>query len=133
MLEQLPNRIYPNGIKSDVSGMAEAFEKGRKLLSSQSYEIKSFIADGDRLSVEALWTGTLALAFGSLAAGSQMRAHSAMFFQFKDGKVVRQRNYDWLRAVVNMVRSMHREKAALSGKNQRRRWANRPEDTRAMQ
>ena len=94
VIEQLPNRIYPNGLKSDVSRMADAFEKGRKLLSSQSYEIKSFIADGDKLSIEVRWTGTLALAFGSLAAGSQMRADSAMFFQFKGGKIVSQRNYD---------------------------------------
>jgi ketosteroid isomerase-like protein len=94
VLEQLPNRIYPHGIKSGISTMAEAFEKGRKLLSSQSYEIKSFVVDGDWLSVEVLWTGTLALAFGSLAVGSQMRAHSAMFFQFKDGKIVSQHNYD---------------------------------------
>jgi len=94
LLEQFPNRIYPKGIKSDVSSMAEAFEKGRKLLSSQSYELKSCVADGDSVSVEVLWTGTLAVAFGSLAAGSQMRAYSAMFFEFKDGKIVRQRNYD---------------------------------------
>ena len=74
--------------------MAEAFEKGRKLMSSQSYELKSWVANGDRLSVEVLWTGTLAVPFGRLAAGSQMRAHSAMFFQFKDGKIGSQRNYD---------------------------------------
>lgn len=74
--------------------MAEAFEKGRKLLSSQSYEIKSCVAEGDALSIEVLWTGTLAVPFGSLSVGSQMRAHSAMFFQFKDGKIVSQRNYD---------------------------------------
>lgn len=94
VVEQLPNRIYPNGIKSGVSKMAEAFEKGRKLLSAQSYEISNCIAEGDRVSVEVLWTGTLAVAFGSMAGGSQMRAHSAMFFQFKDGKIVSQRNYD---------------------------------------
>jgi len=94
LVEQLPNRIYPNGIRSGVSQMAEAFEKGRKLLSSQSYEIKSSIVDGDELSIEVLWTGILALPFGSLSVGAQMRAHSAMFFQFKDGKIVSQRNYD---------------------------------------
>lgn len=93
VLEQLPNRIYPNGIRSGVSRMAEAFE-GRKLLSSQSYEIKSCIVEGDKLSIEVLWTGTLALPFGSLSVGSQIRAHSSMFFQFKDGKIVSQRNYD---------------------------------------
>jgi len=33
-------------------------------------------------------------AFGSLTIGSEMRADSAMFFVFKDGKIVSQRNYD---------------------------------------
>jgi ketosteroid isomerase-like protein len=56
--------------------------------------IRGCVADGDRLSIEVLWTGTLALAFGSLSVGSQVRAHSAMFFHFKDGKIASQRNYD---------------------------------------
>lgn len=94
VVEQFPNRIYPNGIKSGPAGMAEAFEKGRKLLLSQTYEIKNSVVDGDRLSIEVLWTGTLAMPLSSLAAGSQMRAYSAMFFQFKDGKIISQRNYD---------------------------------------
>jgi len=94
VVEQLPNRIYPNGIKSEVSKVAEAFEKGRKLLSSQTYEITSSVADGDKLSIEVIWTGTLAVAFGNLPIGSQMRAHSAMFFQFEDGRIRSQRNYD---------------------------------------
>jgi len=93
-MEQLPNRIYPNGIRGNVSQMAEGFAKGRKLLSSQTYEIKNSVVLEDRVAVEVLWTGTLALSFGSLSTGSQMRAHSAMFFQFKDGKISSQRNYD---------------------------------------
>jgi ketosteroid isomerase-like protein len=56
VLEQLPNRIYPNGVRSGVSRMAEAFEKGRKLLSSQTYELKSFVAEGESLAIEVLWT-----------------------------------------------------------------------------
>lgn len=94
VMEQLPNRIYPNGIRSGVSRMAEAFEKGRKLLSSQSYEIKNCVVNDDKVALEVLWTGKLAISFGSLAAGSEMRAHSAMFFEFADGKIVSQRNYD---------------------------------------
>ena len=74
--------------------MAEAFEKGRKLLSSQSYEIKNCVVNDDKVALEVLWTGKLAISFGSLAAGSEMRAHSAMFFEFADGKIVSQRNYD---------------------------------------
>jgi len=54
VLEQLPNRIYPNGVRSGITRMAEAFEKGRKLLSSQRYEIRSCVAGGDELSIEVL-------------------------------------------------------------------------------
>ena len=94
VMEQLPNRIYPQGIRGTLPQMAESFAKGRKLLSSQTYEIKNAVADGEHVAVEVLWTGTLAVSFGTLAAGSQMRCHSAMFFEFKDGKIARQRNYD---------------------------------------
>lgn len=74
--------------------MKEAFEKGRKLLASQTYEIRKSIALGDSVAVEVWWTGTLAIAFGNLAAGAKLRAHSAMFFEFQDGKISAQRNYD---------------------------------------
>ena len=94
MMEQFPNRIYPKGIRSGVARMAEAFGAGRKLLSSQTYEIKNSLATADSVAVEVLWTGTLAVSFGALTAGSQMRAFSAMFFEFIDGKICRQRNYD---------------------------------------
>jgi ketosteroid isomerase-like protein len=94
VMEQLPNRIYPTGIRAGVSKMAEAFEKGRKLLSSQTYEVKSYVVNGEKVAVEVLWIGKLAFPLGSLAAGSEMRAHSAMFFEFHGGRIVSQRNYD---------------------------------------
>ena len=94
IVEQLPNRIYPHGLRADRLHMSETFAKGRTLLSSQAYEIKNAIAEGNVVSVEVLWTGTLAIAFGSLSAGTQMRCHSAMFFEFRDGKIASQRNYD---------------------------------------
>jgi len=94
VMEQLPNRIYPKGIRSGVSEMAAAFEKGRKLLSKQAYEIKQHVVNGDSVAMEVLWIGRLAVPFGDLAVGAEMRAHSAMFFEFKDGKIASQRNYD---------------------------------------
>jgi ketosteroid isomerase-like protein len=93
-LEQLPNRIYPQGLHSNITKAAEGFEMGRKLLSSQTYEIKNAVVHENSVAVEVLWTGTLAIAFGNLTAGSPMRAHSAMFFEFNDGKISSQRNYD---------------------------------------
>jgi ketosteroid isomerase-like protein len=94
VMEQLPNRIYPQGLRATISQMARAFEKGRKLLSSQTYEIKNAVTNGDSVAVEVLWTGTLAVSFGALTAGSFMRCHSSMFFEFKNGKICSQRNYD---------------------------------------
>ena len=94
VVEQLPNRIYPNGARATVPEMAASFEKGRKLFSSQKYEIKNAVANGDTLALDVLWSGKLAVAFGNLQVGSFMRAHSAMFLNFRDGKIVAQRNYD---------------------------------------
>lgn len=94
VMEQLPNRIYRQGVRGTFAQMEAAFEKGRKLLSQQTYEIKNAVVRDHLVAAEVLWTGTLAVGFGRLAAGSQMRCHSAMFFEFVDGKISTQRNYD---------------------------------------
>jgi len=94
VVKQLPNRIYPNGSSAGVAQIAAAFEKGRKLFSRQTYAITSEASNGDTVVLEVLWTGQLAIPFGSIAAGGEMRAHSAMFMEFRDGNIVAQRNYD---------------------------------------
>jgi ketosteroid isomerase-like protein len=52
------------------------------------------LPQGDRVALEVEWTGTLALPFGGLPAGSPMKAYFAMFLEFQEGKIARQRNYD---------------------------------------
>jgi ketosteroid isomerase-like protein len=94
VLEQLPNRIYPQGLRSNVSQVPEAFAKGRQIFSRQTYEITNAAETDNIVALEVLWTGTLAIPFGTLSAGSQMRCHSAMVLEFRDGKIVAQRNYD---------------------------------------
>ena len=94
LVEQKPNRIYPHGMRADVAQIAEAFEKGPKTFSRQTYEIVSGAVSGNTVVLEVLWTGTLAVPFASLAVGTEMRAHSAMFMEFSDGRIVTQRNYD---------------------------------------
>jgi ketosteroid isomerase-like protein len=94
VLEQLPNRIYPMGLRSSVSQVPAAFDKGRGIFSRQTYEVTDEVTSGNTVALEVLWTGTPAIRFGTLAAGSQMRCHSAMFIEFRDGKIVAQRNYD---------------------------------------
>jgi len=94
VIEQLPNRIYPSGARAKALETRESFEKGRKLFSSQRYEITKEVVNADMVALEVLWTGKVATSLGNLQAGSEMRAHSAMFLEFRDGKIVAQRNYD---------------------------------------
>ena len=92
--EELPNRVVPDGKRRKLAGILEAAERGQKVLSAQRFEIRSAVATGDRVILEVLWVGTLAIPFGTIPAGGEMRAHSAMFLEFRDGKIAAQRNYD---------------------------------------
>jgi ketosteroid isomerase-like protein len=93
-IEQLPNKIYPQGLRATVAHIPESFEKGRKIFARQTYEITNEVVNGNIVALEVLWTGTLAVPFGALSAGQEIRAHSAMFMEFRDSKIVAQRNYD---------------------------------------
>jgi ketosteroid isomerase-like protein len=92
--EEFPNRLSPNGRRNDLAGMLEGAEKGQRILSKQHYEIVHELAMGSRVALEVIWTGTMAAAVGTFAAGQEMRAHFAMFLEFRDGKIAAQRNYD---------------------------------------
>ncbi len=92
--EELPNRIVPEGKRRKLAGILEGAERGQKVLTAQRFEIRSAVATGDRVILEVLWVGTLAIPFGTIPIGGEMRAHSAMFLEFRDGKIVAQRNYD---------------------------------------
>ena len=91
---ELPNRLKAKGDRRGVAQMAADLEKSRTLLSNQSYEVLEYAERGCYLIVEVNWRGTLAVPVGTLAAGNEMVAHSAIAFSFEDGKIVRQRNYD---------------------------------------
>jgi len=91
---ELPNRLNPHGSVSDLPTLLERAKQGQRLLRSQRYDVQSEVAQGPRVAVEAIWTGTLAMPFGSLAAGATMKAHFAMFFELREGRIFSQRNYD---------------------------------------
>ena len=43
--------------------------------------------------LETIWSAKLAVGFGKLAPGDKIRAHFAQVFEFRDGLIVRIRNY----------------------------------------
>ncbi|MCB9307325.1 MAG: nuclear transport factor 2 family protein, partial [Lewinellaceae bacterium] len=57
-------------------------------------EVKNLLSVGDTVVLECIWRGTLAIPIGNIPAGGQMTAYFAQVFEFRDGKIYRQRNYD---------------------------------------
>lgn len=91
---ELPNRLNPTGQTSDLATIVARSLQGRKVMSSQAYEILSEMCVGDSVAIETRWTGVLAIPFRTIPAGGQMTAQLAMFFECRDGRIRRQRNYD---------------------------------------
>ncbi|MGY4828216.1 nuclear transport factor 2 family protein [Sphaerotilaceae bacterium SBD11-9] len=91
---ELPNKLNPTGGQSDLPTLLKRAEQGQKLLQHQSYEVRSAVAQRSCVAVEAQWSAVLAVPVASLPAGATMRAHFAMFFEFSEGRISRQRNYD---------------------------------------
>ena len=91
---EFPNALNPKGQKSDLASAIERSLKGKHILRSQRFAIANVVADGERVAIELEWTGVLAIPIASLPAGGEMRAHFAIFLEFRDGKIRRQRNYD---------------------------------------
>ena len=91
---ELPTTLNPRGGRSDLPTLLTRAEQGRTLLRTQSYVVLSEVAQANRAAVEAAWTGILASPMGPLESGSSIRAHFAMFFEFRGGLISSQRNYD---------------------------------------
>jgi len=93
--EEFPNAFLPEGAQRNLDALLEASHRGRAVMSSQTFEILNAFASGEIVVVEASWTGTLSVAIGeSVPAGTVMHARFAQFFEFRNGKIISQRNYD---------------------------------------
>jgi ketosteroid isomerase-like protein len=91
---EYPNQFVPKGAERDLAAMAAAAERGRRVLQSQRYEVRTAVATGPEVALEVLWVSILAVAVGSLNVGDEMRANFGVFLTFRDGLITRQRNYD---------------------------------------
>lgn len=91
---EFPNLLVRDGATRDLAALLEGQEKGKRVLFSENYEIVNSLEDGDRLALEVIWTGTLAVPLGSIPVGGTMKAHFGVFLTFRDGRICRQHNYD---------------------------------------
>jgi hypothetical protein len=91
---EYPNRLVPEGAKRDLAALLDGSAKGTRVLSKQKVEITRSYEMGNVVIIEAIWIGTLALPIGQIPIGGEMKAYFAQFFEFEQGKIIRQRNYD---------------------------------------
>lgn len=92
--EEFPNALVPAGARRTLGDLKAASERGRDVMKSETYEIVSLCANGDRVAAEVIWRGILAVPLRSLKPGDAMKARFAVFFEFEGDKIRRQRNYD---------------------------------------
>jgi ketosteroid isomerase-like protein len=82
-----PNKINPDGATYDGAQLRAAGERGKAVMASERYEIRSITAEGDRAIAQIAWTGTL-------RDGRTMRAQICSVIELRDGLVWRQEQYD---------------------------------------
>lgn len=91
---EYPNAVTKNTAVRNMEDLKQAAERGKKVMAKEEYEIIKSYTIGHTVIIEALWTGTLAIPIGAVPVGGQIKAHFAQFYEFMDGKIIRQRNYD---------------------------------------
>ena len=91
---EFPNTLTKNKAVRNLNDLLDGAEKGKKVLQKEQYEILNLYTSGNTVILEAEWTGTLAIPIGNIPVGGLMKAYFAQFFEFRDGLIYRQRNYD---------------------------------------
>jgi len=92
--EEFPNRLLPKGATRDLAALKQARVRGQALLSAETFEVLGVVASGSQVAMELRWGGTIGSNVGPFTAGQVLRARFAIFLEFRDGRIVRQRNYD---------------------------------------
>lgn len=91
---ELPNRLFPDGVRRDRAALLASAAKGQSVLRSQSYDVLNVVAAGAHVAVEMRWRGELAVPVGTLQPGDTLTGQFAFFLEVRDGRIIRLRNYD---------------------------------------
>ena len=74
--------------------MFAGMETAKKILRSHHIEIHAIFETPEVAVIEATWTGEMAVAVRDFEKGQTLTAHCCFIFEFRDGRIFRQRNYD---------------------------------------
>src|SRR5690349_17803966 len=91
---EYPNAITKQVTKRKLAHLKAASLLGKKMISRQKFEVINEFASGNTVILEVIWTAVAAIQLGTVPAGGTMKAYFAQFFEYRDGKIIMQRNYD---------------------------------------
>ncbi|MBA9088143.1 ketosteroid isomerase-like protein [Fontibacillus solani] len=91
---EFPNFITPGVVVSNYEVLMQRIPNGKKLLKEQKYDIQRVYEAGETLITEVIWTAEVGADAGVFKTGQRLKAFFCCLFDFKDGKIYRQRNYD---------------------------------------
>src|SRR3954466_12500687 len=77
-IQEMPNAVNQAGTERTLQEARIAFERGKGLLSAQSYDVHDVLVAGDKNAARATWRGTL-------KNGQELTAHIATFSEVRDG------------------------------------------------
>ena len=89
-----PNLIAPKGQMYKGSNVENGMAAGKAILKYQKYDVSHWHETPVSVIVEVRWSGEMAIDAGRLAQGTVLVAHLCCVFDYKEGKIFRQRNYD---------------------------------------
>jgi ketosteroid isomerase-like protein/carbon monoxide dehydrogenase subunit G len=95
--EEFPNPFLANGASRDLLAIKQARTRSLALLRSEHYDLRGATGGGSQVAMEVHWTGIAGANCGPFVSGQKLEARSAVFLKFRDGLIVRQRNYGPLR------------------------------------
>ncbi|AVX05934.1 hypothetical protein MXMO3_03431 (plasmid) [Maritalea myrionectae] len=91
---EMPNVFKPAGQVRDLSELTADIDKSKGIIEQQKYDILNTVARGDIVVLEMVWHGTVVKDIPPLRAGQNLRAQCMAIFEFREGKVIKLRNYD---------------------------------------
>ena len=94
VIQEMPSRVAPNGLTSDLARALQGAERGKQLFQRQTYTITNMVSEGGHVALEMDWIGITAVPVQDLPPGSEMRDHVAVFLQFRGGRIARQHTND---------------------------------------
>jgi ketosteroid isomerase-like protein len=94
VIEEMPNRIGAHGNTYGLDRVLQGATEVKKVYVRQNYTIKSLLVDGTHVALELDWVGLTAVPIANIPVGTELRNHIALFLDFRDGRIAKQRNYE---------------------------------------